>query len=288
MYQVVLTSQRGVWTDRDLSEEVVRDQIAVPYLQGEHVFVDQALFHPSAIESLAIYFSEKPLTAVLHELQNLRALSFRGGAFSRSEVLARMGVDVTDRLLQEAREFIVANPSEQQAALETRDKIFLVHGRNLRIRNSLLALLQAMRLRPLQWEGAVNEAKSPSPYIGDVLDAVFDAARAVVVLITGDDEARLRRRLWGPSEPSHERRYNPQARPNVLFEAGMAFAKCSNRTVIASVGYTRPFSDIAGRYHVYLDGDDGRLVLADRLRMCGCRVEPRPSWTRIGRFSEVE
>jgi Predicted nucleotide-binding protein containing TIR-like domain len=86
-----------------------------------------------------------------------------------------------------------------------------------------------------------------SPFIGQVLDRAFSQAKAVVVLITGDDIARLNPSFWSNADPPHEKELNPQARPNVLFEAGMAFGRHPERTILVSLGYSRPFSDVAGR-----------------------------------------
>ena len=41
-----------------------------------------------------------------------------------------------------------------------------------------------------------------------------------------------------PSDPAYERRLTGQARPNVLFEAGMAYGKDPNSTVLAQLGVT--------------------------------------------------
>jgi predicted nucleotide-binding protein len=50
-------------------------------------------------------------------------------------------------------------------------------------------------------------------------------ARAVLVLLSPDDEAKLRDLFISPSDGSFERELTPQARPNVLFEAGLAFGR---------------------------------------------------------------
>jgi len=79
----------------------------------------------------------------------------------------------------------------------------------------------------------------------------------------------------------------PQARPNVLFEAGMAFGKYPERTVLVHLGKTRPFSDVAGRNAVYISNDiTKRQALADRLRIATAAVmtENRTDWHAAGDF----
>ena len=43
-----------------------------------------------------------------------------------------------------------------------------------------------------------------------------------------------------------------KARPNVIFETGMALAKFQERTIIENVGSPKTFSDITGRHTIRL------------------------------------
>jgi hypothetical protein len=94
------------------------------------------------------------------------------------------------------------------------------------------------------------------------------------VLFTPDDEAKLRDEFVGDNDPDYERRLTPQARPNVLFEAGMAFGIHPDRTVLVEIGQLRPFSDVFGRHVVRLNGTAGPLRdIAGRLKAAGCAVD---------------
>jgi predicted nucleotide-binding protein len=84
----------------------------------------------------------------------------------------------------------------------------------------------------------------PTPRVGELLDAAFVRTQPVVVLMTPDDEARLRDPFHEPGDPPHEITTTPQARPNVLFEAGMAMGRDENRVVLVEFGNCRPFSAI--------------------------------------------
>lgn len=152
--------------------------------------------------------------------------------------------------------------------------VFVVHGRNLDARNSLFRFLRSIGLRPLEWSQAVRETGKASPFIGEILDVAFSKAQAVVVLLTPDDEARLREPFRSQHDPPYEPRLTGQARPNVLFEAGMAMGHNPDRTVIVELGSVRPFSDIAGRHTIRLSNDTaGRQELAQRLETAGCPVD---------------
>lgn len=161
--------------------------------------------------------------------------------------------------------------------------VFVVHGRNDQARNALFEFLRALDLKPLEWSAAVALTGSASPYIGEVLDRAFRVAQAVIVLLTPDEIAYLRPE-YASGETDPDLDPAAQARPNVLFEAGMAFGRHPDRTVLVEMGSVRPFSDIAGRHVVRMDGSpDKRNELATRLKNAGCKVETGSvSWLTAG------
>lgn len=153
------------------------------------------------------------------------------------------------------------------------EQVFVVHGRNQRARNALFAFLRTIGLRPLEWNEAVQATGKPTPYIGEILDAAFTQAGAVVVLMTPDDEARLREPFRSPNDPPHETELTGQARPNVLFEAGMAMGRNTDRTILVELGSLRPFSDVSGLHVIRMDNSSQRRQeLAQRLESAGCPV----------------
>ncbi|HWS89014.1 MAG TPA: nucleotide-binding protein [Pyrinomonadaceae bacterium] len=168
----------------------------------------------------------------------------------------------------------VSPPGRNDDDVPDRRTVFVVHGRNLKAREALFRFLRSIGLKPLEWSQAVNATGDPSPYIGNVLNVAFSLAQAVVVLMTPDDEARLREPLQTQSDPHYESSLTPQARPNVLFEAGIAMGRSADRTVLVELGETRPFSDIGGRHVIKLtDSTQKRQELAHRLASAGCPVD---------------
>lgn len=152
-------------------------------------------------------------------------------------------------------------------------KVFVVHGRNGAARSAMFAFLRAVGLEPIEWSVAVQMTGEGSPYIGQVLDVAFDAAQAVVVLLTPDDIAYLRTE-YASGDDDPDTVPLAQARPNVLFEAGMAMGRDPKRTVLVELGKLRPFSDVAGRHAVRMDSTpQKRQDLARRLENAGCAVK---------------
>jgi predicted nucleotide-binding protein len=173
------------------------------------------------------------------------------------------------------------------AAKNTR--VFVVHGRNERVRVALFGFLRSLGLEPLEWTALVEATRNPAPHIGEILRTGFSIAHAAVVLLTPDDEARLREEFRKADDPEYEKELLPQPRPNVLFEAGMAMAHFANRTILVRVGRSRPFSDIAGIHSVEMDNSmEKRRDLAQRLKMAGCatiELDASTTWQTEGNFS---
>ena len=178
-----------------------------------------------------------------------------------------------------------ADMQQSRPSMDARE-VFVVHGRNQAARSAMFQFLRSIGLHPLEWSEAVNYTGKPTPYIGEILDAAFSRAHAVVVLLTPDDEARLREPFRGSNEPPHETELTGQARPNVLFEAGMAMGRSQDRTIILELGDLRPFSDVAGRYAIRLDKtSEKRQELAQRLQTAGCPVNlDGTDWHSAGDF----
>jgi Predicted nucleotide-binding protein containing TIR-like domain len=170
--------------------------------------------------------------------------------------------------------------------LDRARKVFVVHGRNGAARAAMFAFLRAIGLDPIEWSEAVKMTGEGSPYIGQVLDTAFDAAQAIVVLLTPDDVAYLRTE-YSSGEDDPEIEPLAQARPNVLFEAGMAMGRDAKRTVLVEFGKLRPFSDVAGRHAVRIDGSvSKRKDLAQRLKSTGCAVKlDGDDWLTAGDFT---
>jgi len=164
--------------------------------------------------------------------------------------------------------------------------VFVVHGRNVAVRDSMFNFLRAIGLRPLEWETAVGLTAKASPYIGEVLDAAFDHAKAVVVLMTPDEVAYLDHQ-WATGPDDDQTSPAPQARPNVLFEAGMALGRNPDHTLLVEVGNVRPFSDVGGRHALRLSNDAAsRSSFVSRLRNAGLDVDADGSdWLSVGDFT---
>lgn len=164
--------------------------------------------------------------------------------------------------------------------------VFVVHGRNVELRDAMFDFLRSVDLSPIEWIRAVEWTGEGSPYIGRVLDVAFERATAIVVLMTPDEIAYLQPR-YGSGDDDPQTSPAEQARPNVLFEAGMALGRDATRSILVEVGDVRPFSDVAGRHVIRLtNAVERRQEFATRLRGAGCAVDlSGTDWHRAGDFT---
>lgn len=171
-------------------------------------------------------------------------------------------------------------------------KVYVVHGRNVKARDAMFDFLRSIDLEPLEWEEALRLTNETAPFPQQVLDRVFETVQAIIVLITGDDIARLRDEYITAKDQEYERKLTIQARPNVIFEAGLAFGRIPKKTIFVELEKekTRPFSDTYGRLYVRLSNDvKSRKRLIDRLETAGCKtnIQAKEHWINAGDFEGV-
>ena len=167
------------------------------------------------------------------------------------------------------------------------NSVFVIGGRDTALTESMYGLLSALGCKPVEFHQAVRRARGNSndPFIGQVLDDVFGQVDALVVIFSPDDDVKLKDQFLKPSEGNTEGRTRGQARPNVIFEAGMAMARHPEKTIMVQVGDMKSFSDIAGRHIVHLDNSyASRNDFALRLGKL-CKIDITGTrWTEVGKF----
>lgn len=180
-----------------------------------------------------------------------------------------------------------AGEKEELASTDqpNRRAVFIIHGRNLEAKKQVGIFLRACGLTPVNFDD-VRAAMGGTPTIADIIERGMHQAQGVIALFTEDEFAALRPQFRSTLDrPDEVVRW--QARPNVIFEAGMAFGRDRNRVVFVLLGNPALFSDVAG-VHVLRPTNDptgDRKVLWDTLRKgLGCLVEDSTSWVDAGDF----
>ena len=137
------------------------------------------------------------------------------------------------------QKFQAAQAERAEEAMENSNdvdprNVMVVYGRDEALRTSMFDFLRSLGLNPIEWEQAVNATGSASPHTLDVVVKAFEMVRGVVVLMAGDDMAKLRPDLVSDGD-TDENELLPQPRANMLFEAGIALALHRDRTVSVSI-----------------------------------------------------
>jgi predicted nucleotide-binding protein len=262
----------------NVSEDFLQDRLLGPWTSGEEFVLAGQHWDPRQTRT-TIYETTSPVV-------------LDGGAELQTWTLSVLpaGSDRTDELLQRPAGPKGADSAGEATYAEDRRKVMVVLGRNAAAGRAVFEFLRAIDLRPLEWTELVGSVNAGAPYIGEVLDAAFAQAQAVVVLATPDDVTHLRSDLLPEGDPDDEGTRRGQARPNVYFEAGMALGRFPTRTILTELGTLRAASDLGGRHAVRLNNDPAcRKDLAQRLEKAGCLVNTSgDAWLTAGDFSAPE
>jgi predicted nucleotide-binding protein len=272
----------------DKTREWVEDRVLEPRRRGETIALSGRTISWDKVGRVRITTSDNPSSVLIEQVKaadRASSVAVLGGPSYQWRAAAR-AEDVTDDLISAPP----GSSTETGAAPVRVDprRVMVVHGRDEEARRATFDFLRAIGLDPAEWRKLIAETGKGSPYIGEVLEQAFEGAAAVLVLLTPDDQAKLRDELIGAGDPEYERNLSPQARPNVLFEAGMAFGLHPDRTVLVELGELRPFSDVLGRHVVRLNGTEQRLrEIVTRLRTAGCAIDDSgDDWADPRRFPD--
>jgi predicted nucleotide-binding protein len=161
--------------------------------------------------------------------------------------------------------------------------VVVVHGRDMKLRDSMFQFLRSVGLSPVEWNEAVRRTGRAAPYTGEIVEALFQGAQAIVVIMSPDEHVELRTDLQSGDSTDNS---GWQPRPNVYIEAGMALGRDEAHTVLVEIGGVRHATDLVGRNAIRFDGSStNRHDLLERLRIAGCPVTTVGNdWLRVGDF----
>lgn len=174
-----------------------------------------------------------------------------------------------------------------------RRTVFVIHGRDFGAWEAMRDFLELLQLSPENFSVLQKSDELGASYsVQDVLRLAFQRAHALIALFTPDEHAVLHNELRLPQdvmEPSNISRGQP--RPNVFFEAGMAYSKRRQQTVMVTFGNVGWLSDLRGVEPVAFRRDDAatREQLTARLRAAGVQVREPGDKRHLepGTFQEV-
>lgn len=155
----------------------------------------------------------------------------------------------------------IPKPKEAPATASSR-KVFIVHGHETTMKESVARLLTKLELVPI----ILHEQSNGGKTILEKFEINADVAYAVV-LLTDDDLGRS-----ATSSPGEETK---RARQNVIFELGYFFGRLGRKKVCAlySEGVEVP-SDLAGLVYTPIDRDRAwQFELAKEIKSSGVTID---------------
>lgn len=157
-------------------------------------------------------------------------------------------------------------------ALPDKKKVFIIYGRNIQAKISIEHFVKALGLSPIDFVQLA--ATGGSQFVGDIVRSGMKQAQGIIALFTPDEVAELGPQYVEKNDRGADKK-RCQARPNVIFEAGLAYGIAPERTIIVTIGSdVALFSDLNGLHIVKLDNDrDSRGNLRKKLIGVECAVD---------------
>lgn len=218
--------------------------------------------------------------ATSNDLAELRALG-RNGAINSSSPSPSLAAPVP---ANRSRAMPIIAPKPVKTTRN--NSVFVVHGRDDKLRKSMFDLLLRFGLNPMEWSQAIANARGANPNVGETINAAMKKVQGVIVMFSPDEQAKLKSKFCSAKEKRSLGKLDGQARPNVLFEAGLALGAHPEKTLLVQIGDMRDISDIAGKHMLRLNNSTAsRNELANRLRKLKFKIDTSgQDWTTVGDF----
>lgn len=143
-----------------------------------------------------------------------------------------------------------------------RDVVFIVHGRNVALKESVARLVEKLGIEVV----ILHERESRGRMILEKFAGEASRVGFAIILLTADDEGALAGRP-----------HNPRARQNVVFEFGYFVGKLGPQRVAALVEPDIELpSDVEGLVYVQVDSvasQSWRIEVAKEMRAAGLRID---------------
>ncbi|HAU32106.1 MAG: hypothetical protein XD78_0950 [Desulfotomaculum sp. 46_296] len=242
--------------------------------------------------------SEKKLT-IMHtkdafDRKEISETKEKGSPSERKEVSkvrpAKKAAHTARTLSQ--KELVKANsgPSVKiiEEQLPNRKKVFVIHGANKKINNSLHDFLNSIGLQPVGFDDMFGLNGDHDLKASEMLITVFKNVQAVLSVLTPAEAAVKKHQTKYFYNNSEEKPPKFPLRTNVLLSTGMALALNRERTIVVEIGELNFYKDLTGIQTINMDNSPvRRKELLDKLSAVGCDVDAASKdWLSSGDFSD--
>ena len=150
--------------------------------------------------------------------------------------------------------------NEVNIDIKSTNKIFIVHGHNNEIKQTVARTLSQLKLEPI----ILHEQSEQGRTIIEKFEDNSSDVNFAIILLTADDEGKAKR----------ETDYQTRARQNVVFEMGYFIGKLGRKKVFLLLenGVQKP-GDLDGIVYIPIDDTEGwKLKLVKELKATGYNV----------------
>jgi predicted nucleotide-binding protein len=238
-YHIRLLKRPGIGELRlNLKEEELMNRYVEPYLVGETVVINGTTLDPKELYRVNITRTEGSLDGIVKKLEieneNKLPLERRNPKWEAFETAE----DVTEHFINKPPGSN-SKANQLQAKQSSNNKVFVVHGHDVELKNDVEIFLRNIQLEPIVLHRQLDEGLTVIEKFEKHSDVNY-----AIILLTPDDVGFSNIELKKPDE---ERKKEYRARQNVIFEFGFFVGRLSRKNVccIYKEGVTVP-SDLNG------------------------------------------
>ena len=229
----------------NISEQELIKRYVEPYLAGETIVINGTTLDPKLIWKIKITQSEKPLNEIIRKLEYQDRMNHSPFHYLKPSVEWRAldeASDITDKYINKAPGSKKKTLSLKKELNETQmsdDKVFVVHGHDIELKNDVELFLKSINLDPIVLHRQLDEGLTVIEKFEKHSDVKY-----AIILLTPDDIGYPRAEN---NKKEEEKRFELRARQNVIFEFGFFIGKLGRKNVccIYKEGVTLP-SDLSG------------------------------------------
>jgi DNA-binding beta-propeller fold protein YncE len=256
----------------DKDADWIEEHIAAPRRQGRDIFVDGQVFSWDSIGEIHITQTEQTSAQLVPRVRARLSDSALVTARPDEWFVPDEGQDVTEQFLTgPPGTGPRADPRGATTFAANRKAVMVIYGHDTQANTALFDWLRAIGLQPQEWSQLIQAS-------------ALQDVQAVVAFFTPDEYVTA-----ATTTPAGQGTGRPQARPNVLIEAGMALITHPKRTVLAVLGNQELPSDLSGRHYIRLSHTNAAPLhdLAARLHDAGCDTDTSGTdWLNPARFPD--
>lgn len=271
-YSVLIETREGTGknerlnslTVADYTEEELRENIILPYLQGKQFIIDGYVLDKSKIQRIKVVASDRRMDEIIEIYNQKNKNSGVVWIYNERDVISRDTMfvkNVTNDFLSPDALNERASSIENNFNNNSR-QVFIVHGHDDEMKLDVSNFLRRLELEPIILDEQANKGKTIIEKIEEYTNVGYG-----IVLYTPCD-------MGGPINFNQDN-MKPRARQNVVFEHGYLIGKLGRDKVCALCkGDVEYPSDISGVVYIpYQKQGDWQLRIAKELKMSGYEIK---------------